>query len=363
VPTAPGDYMMTTGTIYHFDGAGLACGFAAWADYVSSGGSPNTTTLPKISIFPQSWKYYGACPSSYLATAQSNNVLAGWPASNAIDGNPSTAYSSGVFPSAANTNSTFLAAWLTGPKSIQTIALRARMSGGQPEAFPISYNISITTPTNSAWTPLGMFSAQPDSNGYVYINLPAPKTTWGVMITPTALGTDSYGNHYFQMADVELLTSPTYSLITAQSNNTFGGWPASNVIDGNMGTDYSSSLFASSANSNGTFLAAWMASPQMVQTVALGARMSNGLPLGFPTSYNLYVTNAANTAWNFEGNFTTQPDASGFAYVNLPSVATTYGVMIIPTAISADSSGSHYFQMAEMQLLGTPNSPSTSIQP
>ena len=134
-------------------------------------------------------------------SATSNDVLAGWDAAKGIDSNTTTSYSSSLFSSSANTRATFIAAWWS-PQSISKIVLTARMKGSQPMGFPTSYAVYITSSDDSSWVSAGSYSAQPDANGVVTINLPSPVLTYGVQIVPITLGTDSDGNYYFQMAEI-----------------------------------------------------------------------------------------------------------------------------------------------------------------
>ena len=170
-------------------------------------------------------------------SALSNDELPGWPASNVLQGaglagNPvsppgmisirtNTAYSSGFFNTDDNDRGAWLAAWTThGATKVASVVLHARMSNlDVPEGFPKSYWIAVTSPDNSAWTQLGLFTNQPDASGTVEIPMPGGLAeTWGVWIWPQTLGTDTNANHYFQMAGVgfveqlfEVTASPCFS--------------------------------------------------------------------------------------------------------------------------------------------------------
>lgn len=144
-----------------------------------------------------------------MGAAFSDDVLPGWPASNAIDGNPQTSYSSSIFPSANNDRGTFLATWLAnGPQSVNTAILTARMIGSQPQAFPQSYTIYLTSPDNSTWVDIGTYSTQPGIGGEAVVPLGGSYLTYGVLVIPLTLGVDSYGNPYFQLAEMGLANSP-----------------------------------------------------------------------------------------------------------------------------------------------------------
>ena len=136
---------------------------------------------------------------------RSNDVLDGWPASNAIDAKTNTAYSSKPFATDQNDRDTHLAAWVgDGPVSVSQLVLTARMNNGVALGFPKTYSIYLTDATNSKWVSVGQFTQQPDANGTAAINLGQSYSTWGALISPTVLGVDDHGNHYFQLAEVSL---------------------------------------------------------------------------------------------------------------------------------------------------------------
>jgi hypothetical protein len=174
----------------------------------------------------------------------------------------------------------------------------------------------------------------------------------GIQDMPDVLANiESFGNQMDRM-------TAYYPLANAYSNNVLPGWPASNVIDGSSGSSYSSTFFPDSGNSNGTLLIAWMNTTSTsftVQNVSLTARTINGVPWGFPAMYDISVTTPDNTNWVYQGRYTTQPNDSGVATIQLPSAVSTYGVMITPVVLGVDPYGNHYFQMAEIGVQGPLN--------
>ena len=146
-----------------------------------------------------------------------------------------------------------------------------------------------------------------------------------------------------------------YSFDAAGTNDVIPGWPASSVLDGNPNTIYSSSLFASINNDhtdpvgNPTYLFATLSSgPVNINEFILTARPGNQ---GFPLNYQIYTTPSAPSGqWTPIGIYWNQPDATGKAVIGLPQTYSTAGILLIPQTIGADSSGNHYFQMADMQM-------------
>jgi hypothetical protein len=136
--------------------------------------------------------------------------------------------------------------------------------------------------------------------------------------------------------------------VSARSNNEL--WPATNAIAGLSGDSscYSSNAFATAANDNGTYIAVWLAGnnqPYEVSGLDLTARVVAGKLEGFPKSYQIYATDAANNTWVLVGTFSTQPQSNGIAHVTFPAEVRTWGVMVIPQDIGVDDSGTHYFQL------------------
>jgi hypothetical protein len=156
----------------------------------------------------------------------STEALDGWPASNAVDGNKDTAFSSNGFATADNDRGAWLAAWLTtGPTTVASIALHARMVGTTPNGFPASYAVAIITPDGTSWRTLGTFTEQPSPDGTVRIDVPGgPVSTAGVWIWPTSIGTDVYGGRYFQLADVGLLSPEEVAPRRFFMSDSYGVW-------------------------------------------------------------------------------------------------------------------------------------------
>jgi hypothetical protein len=298
-----------------------------------------------------------------LSQTLSNNVLAGWPASNVIDGSIGSSYSSNYFPNSDNSNGTLLVAWMNSkstPYTVQNISLTARTINGVPWGFPQMYDISVTTPDNSTWSYQGRYTVQPNDSGVATVHFANPVNTYGVMITPVILGTDPYYNHYFQLAEIgvqgPITSSYSIPMTNASSNNVLPGWPVNNVVSASSINAYSSNYFQTAVNSNETFLAAWTnlnEKPVTAQSVTLTARMENGVPLGFPQSYKIWVTSPNNSTWVPLGTFTNQPNKiTGIANIQLPELVQTYGVLIIPEILGTDNFKNHFFQMAKVGLIG-----------
>jgi hypothetical protein len=173
-----------------------------------------------------------------------------------------------------------------------------------------------------------------------------PRTYWACVTASNAGGQSQACAPLTQAAQVP---SGPVALVRAESNNVL--WPASSLIDGNIYSTYSSNVFPSSANSSGTYVAAWTSGSNVVQSIRLYARTSGGQMLGFPASYNIYLTSADNSQWISMGTFSQQPNGSGVATINLSSPTTTWGIQIVPTSIGTDNVGNYVFQLNEIELV------------
>lgn len=138
----------------------------------------------------------------FTATASSN--IAGWVPSNLADGSNQTAWSSAMHATANFTESVTLDMGSTFTvRNLRLIPL-----SGYP-CFPESLNIQSST-DGVTWTPIpgqNYILYKPDSSGIV---TDAPQLFWFstpvsaryFKITGTKLTPDSYGNYYFQLADI-----------------------------------------------------------------------------------------------------------------------------------------------------------------
>jgi hypothetical protein len=132
------------------------------------------------------------------AAVQHPNFPEAW----GIDDNVATAWSSAML---TQFTSTYYAAWPSVYMNpVRRLNLFARLqANGQPQAFPKSYEVYITDPGNTQWNYVSTFSVQPD-HGVASVTLGGPFQTWGVFIRATELTTDTFGNFYFQLADIEM---------------------------------------------------------------------------------------------------------------------------------------------------------------
>jgi Glycosyl hydrolases family 32 N-terminal domain len=156
------------------------------------------------------WDLYGQLLGSEVSTstykklksAIATESISVFPASNVTDEDGNTFYSSFPFSSKVVSRPAYLAGWFENGKSaISKILLKARMHNSAAMCFPEKYTLHVTSPDNASWVSLGEFTNQPNSNGEVTINI-IQRECYGILITPTIVSADIYGNNYFQLAGV-----------------------------------------------------------------------------------------------------------------------------------------------------------------
>lgn len=183
------------GGCIHLSRLGLAVHGARWSYWVLADG-----LIPGKGYAPTG----GTVPLT-LSVARSNDQLQGWPAASSVTASSGTDYSSNIFPNYDNSRVTYLAAWMSQGSWVSEVDLDARMANGKALGFPGFYDVYLTASDNSTWTYVGQYGYQPDSSGVARIPLVSSFYTYGVMIVPRILGTDSLGNYFFQLGGVKLL--------------------------------------------------------------------------------------------------------------------------------------------------------------
>lgn len=150
---------------------------------------------------------------------------------------------------------------------------------------------------------------------------------------------------YGQLLEPGAATPNYKKLKSAVASEAIGAFPASNVIYGDVRGFYSSFPFPDKAVGRPIYLAGWFESGKStISKIVLKARMYGSLVMCFPEKYNLYVTSPDNSSWVSLGEFTTQPNASGDATIDI-GLRECHGVLVMPSVVGADFNGNHYFQL------------------
>lgn len=115
-------------------------------------------------------------------------------------------YSSHGFTGPIMDRPQLVAAWMDKGHNISAIRLNGRMYKNAPQAFPKAYQVWITNEDNTSWVSLGRFDLQPSQDGIVSLEL-GSVFTHGVAIGPHEVSPDSLGNHYFQMGEIQFIST------------------------------------------------------------------------------------------------------------------------------------------------------------
>ena len=295
------------------------------------GWQPKAVVLyPTVSASPRGAAYQ-------MGASSSSEEL--WPASNAIDGNPSTSYSSKNFSSSANSRGTILSAWIKdGQKPVNQVILTSR-EGNQ--GFPVSYQVLLTSPLDpSKFINLGTFTAQPKA-GKAVVQLPAAYMASGVGIVPVQLGKDSNGSFYFQTAELQLVfdnpappanvppaptgvtmtsTSPTQVTVNWTSGGgstagyylAFGPGTASPICTGGLSFNGATSSYSRSDLSPNFTITVTVCAVDAAGTISPGVSVTQktqssvGTPPPAPVGFNISVDSAIQltTQWASGGGTT-----------------------------------------------------------
>lgn len=140
-----------------------------------------------------------------VTAAESNDVQnLNWAPEKIFDGKVGTSYSSKGFSTAKNDRGTYLLFRLGQVRAVSFLKLRARLNQGRPEGFPRHYRVLLSANGGTSWNNIGEFSAQPDSTGYLDLNLGRNYALNTVKIEPLILGQAGGGGFYFQLSEVSL---------------------------------------------------------------------------------------------------------------------------------------------------------------
>jgi hypothetical protein len=124
-------------------------------------------------------------------------------------------------------------------------------------------------------------------------------------------------------------------------------WDSAFVIDGDMYTSYSSQQSMTKATN--MFLAIWLSTPTLVKQIELIARTVNNIPVGFPASYKIYITDEQNTKWNYIGQYSDNLVLDR-AIIDVPNDPITLGVMITVDQLGQDDFSNYFFQLNEIKV-------------
>lgn len=108
-------------------------------------------------------------------------------------------------------------------------------------------------------------------------------------------------------------------------------------------------MFPSNDNISNLWFAAWLPEIKNVSSVTLFARTYQGVTLGFPKVYNIYLTSPDNSHWMFVKRMVTTESYIQSVMIDFDQSYWTYGILIDVESLGVDDYNNHYFQLAEIQ--------------
>jgi hypothetical protein len=158
-----------------------------------SGNSPNSAASASVVIESPSI----CSPNVNVTSATPSTTTSGDPASNVYDGNLGDFWSSDGHSTADNTES--LAYWWSGGfQNINQVQLYPRASA---YGFPVDFTIYYSNGSSWEWAQT-VNNYAPHAGQWNDISLDQMVSANGILIVASVLSADSYGNFYFQMAEV-----------------------------------------------------------------------------------------------------------------------------------------------------------------
>lgn len=334
---------------------GITDGYAGSAPDVGAYENGGTAWTAGSSLAPASpgirGPYYDSIIASPKTTATASSVVnSSWPATNAIDANTSTAWSSSV---QSQTGSQWLQVDMGSNFNVKKVILIPRTSGSLVQCFPVDFKLQYST-DGSSWT---------DVPGQAYTNYPAPVNNSGenfyfdspvyaryIRLLATKFSPDGYGNYYTQIAEM----APYYTYVqtprsSATSSTQAGaGMSAAKAVDSDTVSFWSS---AATPQTGYEWVYTDMGGTYNVRRITILPRLVNGIAQCFPVDFSLSYSN--------DGvNWTQIP---GQSYTNYPSPALGTGesfVLATPvnckyigigvTKFSKDAYQTYYSQLAEL---------------
>lgn len=140
-----------------------------------------------------------------------------------------------------------------------------------------------------------------------------------------------------------------FPITSIAASSSISGWPASNAIDGNIGTSWSSITKSSNHTESINF---HFSGFNNVNFVKLIPRFNHGPALGFPVNFSVYYSNGSSWILSYTyTNFPTPTNTGDHSYpviLPLSTTVNTNGIQIIATQLGKDDVNNYVFQLAEV---------------
>lgn len=342
--TSPGSFTASVSgvTSSPYTLSGLTNGTTYYVTMTATGSTGTSDLGQQVAVTPQNWT--GITLASPTARSTSGSLV---PA-RAIDGNPSTFYSS------AGSTSPTATEWLqvdTG--SIQNIG-RVMVANRHPEqlggpAFGAEqYAVVQTSTDGSTWTTVDTrlnSATMVDSAGVTrnYLTFPRPVSARYVRIYATRLNADDVGDYYLQVAELGVDKVPGGPLVSSALST----HPKTDLTDASTSTVWSSGLSTSAATTQWAGID--LGSNQAVTSMILTPRASG---LAFPVDFSLQ-SSADGTTWSTISGQTytayANPGSRARSFAFSAPVTARY-FRILATKLSADDVGNYALQLGDLRV-------------
>jgi hypothetical protein len=285
-----------------------------------------------------------------LVTASSSSAISGWSATNVMDNNQSTCWSSNNDTGSGGTTTEYIYVKLNSVMNVNQVHLVPR-SGGL--CFPVNFKFQYST-DGTTWT---------DVSGQTYTNYTNPGAieqtfTFAAAVSAqyirlyiTKESLDDTNNYYAQIGDIQVYATETnlQTLSCATASTQISQWPVGNIGDNNQNTCWSSGLDSGGAVTE--WCAGKLSSAMSVTAVHLVPR-SGGLC--FPVNFKFQYSTDGST-WT---------DVSGQSYTNYANPGSTEQIFTFGTTITAQyvrlyvtkestDGSSYYTQLGDMKVYAT----------
>ncbi len=272
----------------------------------------------------------------------SSEPYGGFSKANLTDNNTSTAWSSQLYSSAANTE--WVSYRLAAAASVSFVKLETRFFAPQNRAlgFPVNFRI-LALDTNTVLATYTNYTT-PNTNATVTLSFPAA-TVNGVKIEATQLGTEDNNSYVFQLSELSVGISVNTSGAVSVSSEPYGGFAKGNLIDSNTSTSWSSQLHSNATNTERVDYR--FNSATQTNFVKLETRFSVPLTraLGFPVNFRILALETGTVLRTFT-NFPT-PNSAQPIILSFPS-SSIVGVRIEATKLGTEDNNNFAFQLNEV---------------
>jgi hypothetical protein len=299
------------------------------------------------------WNYYLQLAKVLFenngASAIASSNLSGWESYHLMQ--PDVAGNTADYSSVGHTsgnNTEWVELNLGQPRTLTGINVTPRPTGiAFPVAFTIQYSNDGVNMTN---IPGQTYASYPNPGSALQqFRFSAPITAQFFRVVATQLGADQYGNYYLQLAHMDPVYAPLYTLTASSS---ISGWGPASAGDGNPATSWSSSAHASPSSTEWIQLDFGSTIP--VSSLRLIPRQGYCFPSALNIQYSTDNVNWTQAPGQNYPDFYDPAQSNTVAntsanplFVFKGGISARY-IRIVGTALRPDQSGNYYFQLQDI---------------